>query len=173
VRSCAGTSRFVDSSLIYPAHRTGLSGAVGCTTSRGQCLLDYVFPFSSPFRPDSAAVAAAANDSPTHRLIRQQKPTDSTLPSLLSSLTLSIKNLRASNDMRFCFPAFAHTQFRGTRVRGIMCAHAHKSGFCFRDMTNNQYTYLCQPPLLTRRRTPHKPPGPTTNCFTTLPPFPP
>ena len=34
-------------------------------------------------------------------------------------------------------------------------------------MTNNFILYLCQPPLPTQRRVPHKPLGVATNCFTT------
>ena len=127
-------------------------------------LSNHRLPVSSPFRPDKLHSRQRFRRTP--RLIRQQKPTDSRLPSPLSVLTLSIKNLRASHDTRFCSPAF------DTQVRyEALCARTHKSGSCFRDMTNNQYTSLCQPPLPTRCPIPHKPPGP--NCFTTLSPFPP
>ena len=106
--------------LIRPysgEHRTGLSGADARRHVDGAFKPQVTF-----FISISTGQAAQPPTIPTHRLIRQQKPTDSRLPSPLSVLTLSIKNFRASHDTRFCSSAF-DTQVRGATVRGIMCAH--------------------------------------------------
>jgi hypothetical protein len=96
----------------------------------------------------------------------------STFSSYLEPATLrSIRHRKltpAPFYQEFLSPAAPHL------VKGYLrhtCTHTHThikaKAFLLPPDDKQLYTYLCQPPLPTRPRVPHKPLGPATNCFTT------